>query len=292
MDLLDLLPPEHVLVPLRAPDLSSAIIQLAHRLAESGAVEDVEPLERRIRDQPERDVVAISDDVALPHYRAEGVGSLALALGIAPEPLHCDSRDLRPRVVALILAPQEAAGLYLQTMSTLARLFDQPGFVEELVRQPDAESVLRLPQLQERTIRHSLVVRDVMAHRIHSVPPDASVRRTLELMLRRGLRALPVVGEKGEVVGIVTEADLMRALLPHIPRAGAEEATEGPLPQDRPVREIMTRSVLCVSEDMGVSDVARMMVNKDVEQVPVVNAGSITGMVYRGDIIRKLFGRA
>jgi CBS domain-containing protein len=51
----------------------------------------------------------------------------------------------------------------------------------------------------------------------------------------------------------------------------------------------MTRSVLCVSEDLGVGEVANMMIHKDVEQVPVVRAGAITGIVSRGDIIRKLF---
>ena len=66
----------------------------------------------------------------------------------------------------------------------------------------------------------------------------------------------------------------------------------GEAPGNRPVREIMTRSVLCVSEDLGVNEVASMMINKDVEQVPVVQAGAITGMVARVDIIRKLFGRA
>ena len=48
----------------------------------------------------------------------------------------------------------------------------------------------------------------------------------------------------------------------------------------------------CDDEDLGVRELASMMLNKDVEQLPVVNAGSITGMVFRQDIIRKLFGRA
>ncbi|MFW6330238.1 MAG: HPP family protein, partial [Gemmatimonadota bacterium] len=163
---------------------------------------------------------------------------------------------------------------------------------DELMRQPDADSVLRLPQLQNLRIQESLVVRDVMTHRIHSVPPDTTVRRTLDLMLRRKVHAVPVVGEKGEVLGMVTDSDIMRVLLPKIPRAGNEGVADEDEPRDRPVREIMTRSVLCVAEDLGVSEVASMMINKDVEQLPVVNAGSITGMVYRGDIIRKLFGRS
>lgn len=292
MDLLDLLPPEHLLAPLRAADLRDAIMTLVRRLHETGAVRDVGALERRIRDQRMQEVVAVSDDVVLPHYRSDAVDRLALAIGVAPDPIpRARDSDPSPRVVALIVAPSEAATLYLQTTNTLARLFRRPGLVNELVRQPGPDAIRALPQLQDLRIQHSLVVRDVMRNRVHSVPPDSTVRRTLDLMLRRSVRAVPVVGEKGEVMGMVTESDIMRALLPQIPRAGEEEH-EGTEPRDRPVRDIMTRSVLCVSEDLGVSEVASMMINKDVEQLPVVNAGSIAGMVYRGDIIRKLFGRA
>ena len=292
MDLLDLLPPEHIVVPLRAPDLRAAIGVLARRLHESGVVEDLAALEQRVADQPTRDVIGITHEVVLPHFRSDAVTTLGLALGIAPEPipLSPDSEGA-VRVVALIVAPPEAATLYHQATSTLARLFRQEGMVDELARHPDADSVRALPQLQELRIQHSLMVRDVMTQRIHSVPPDFTVRRTLDLMLRRRLQAVPVVGEKGEVLGMVTDSDIMRALLPQIPRAGEQEDS-GKTPQDGPVRDIMTRSVLCVSEELGVGEVASMMINKDVEQLPVVNAGSIAGMVYRRDIIRKLFGRA
>lgn len=292
MDLLDLLPPEHVVAPLRAPDLRGAMFRLAHRLHEKGAVRDIRALEARIREQPIREIVGITHDVVVPHYRSDAVDDVTLALGVSPEPIPSGGgSDLSPRVVALVLAPPEAPARYLQTTSTLARLFRQEGVVDDLVRELDPDRIRALPQLQNLRIRHSLVVRDVMTHRVHSVPPDASVRRTLDLMIRRKLQAVPVVGEKGEVLGMITDSDLMRALLPKIARAG-EEATDSEEPQDRLVREIMTRSVLCVSEDLGVGEAASMMLNKDVEQLPVVNAGSIAGMVYRSDIIRKLFGRA
>ena len=294
MDLLDLLPSEHMIVPLRAPDLRAAIDRLLDRLVESGAVAESPSLRDRIRSEPLREVVAVNDDVVLPHYRSEAVESLSLALGVSPEPIPAASSGLevQPRIVALILAPQEAASLYLQTTSTLARLLRNRDVSDRMAHQPDAVAVRQLPDLEGLRIQPSLTVRDVMSHRIASAPPDSSVRTTLDLMLRRRLRAVPVVGEKGEVLGIVTDADVMRALLPKIPRAGADETESGDQPLDRPVRDIMTRSVLCVSEELGISEVASMMINKDVEQVPVVQAGTITGMVSRGDIIRKLFGRA
>jgi CBS domain-containing protein/mannitol/fructose-specific phosphotransferase system IIA component (Ntr-type) len=292
MNLLDLLRPEHVLVPLDAPNVRAAVERLVARLEETGAIERSDTLRQRIRSEPLREVISVSDDVVIPHYRSDQVATLVLALGIAREPLPAEEPGLmvRPRVIALILAPPDANTPYLQTTSTLARLLRQPAVVETLVRQPDGAAVMRLPELQNLRIRPSLAVRDVMVHRVDSVPPHATTRDTMDLMLRRRLRAIPVVGPKGEVLGMATDTDLVRALLPQIARVNADDDIDGGV-LERPVRDIMTRSVLCISEDMGIGEVASMMINKDVEQLPVVKSGSITGMVSRGDIIRKLFYR-
>jgi CBS domain-containing protein/mannitol/fructose-specific phosphotransferase system IIA component (Ntr-type) len=292
MDLLDLLPQQHIIVPLEATTLRAAVERLLDCLVDSGAVPESDGLRRRVRSEPLREVVGVSEDVILAHYRSEEIPAMALALGVAREPIPADdsAMDARPRVVALILAPQDPTPLYLQATSSLARALRKPGIVKTLASQPDAAAILALPDLQGLEIRPRLAVRDVMSHRVRVVPPDTPVRGVMELMLRRRVRAVPIVGTKGEVLGVVTESDLMRALLPQIPRVAADEDVDTTA-LDRPVREVMTRSVLCVSEDLSVSEVASMMINKDVEQLPVVQAGNITGMVSRGDIIRKLFYR-
>jgi CBS domain-containing protein/mannitol/fructose-specific phosphotransferase system IIA component (Ntr-type) len=289
--LLDLLPPEHVIVPLVAPNTRDAMEQLLRRLESSGAIQPSDELRATIRSQPLRDLVAANDEVLLPHFRSEAVDRLALALGIATEPIPAEpGLEARPRIVALVLAPPQAASLYLQVTSTLARLLRQKSLIDELVRQDTAEALLALPQLQNLPLRPRLSVRDVMVHRIHSVPPDATLGAAMQLMTRKRLRAVPVIGPKGEVLGMVTDSDLMRVLLPQIPRAESEDPADSAI-LGRPVRDVMTRSVLCVSEELGVGEVANMMIHKDVEQVPVVQAGRITGMISRGDIVRKLFSR-
>ena len=52
----------------------------------------------------------------------------------------------------------------------------------------------------------------------------------------------------------------------------------------------MTRSVLCVSEDQALTEAANMMVNRDVEQLPVVREGELVGFVTRDSILRALYG--
>ncbi|MEX0891465.1 MAG: CBS domain-containing protein [Gemmatimonadota bacterium] len=293
MELLDVLPREHVVVPLDGATLREAVADLARHLAAVGAVSDAGVVEQGLSGARARDIVVIADQVALPHYRTDAVDRLVVGLGVAPEPLVVEGAEEegpRPRIVALILAPPDTATLYLQTISALARLFRRDPVVEQLSRARSIDDVLSLPEFAGLRIQPRLTVRDIMVHRGQSVAPDTPLREAIDLMVTRRLRALPVVGEKREVLGIISEWDLMKALRPRIPRADAEGEEAASAPELK-VRDIMSRTVLCLSEDMGLEEVASMMINKDVEQFPVTSEGKLTGFLTRGDIIRKLFGR-
>jgi CBS domain-containing protein len=55
-----------------------------------------------------------------------------------------------------------------------------------------------------------------------------------------------------------------------------------------PVKDVMSRSVLCLSEDQTLTDVANLMSNKDVDRFPVVREGIVVGFLTRADLIRRL----
>src|SRR5690606_13352120 len=291
MQLIELLPREHIVSPLKATTLRGALSEMVAVLSATGVVRDTGAVERGLDGPRARDIVAVGRDVVLPHYRTSAVDGLQVALGLAPEGL--DAREMglesRPRVVALILAPTEAATLYLQTVAALARVFRERRNVEAIAQAKSPEEALAAVDLSGLRLQPRLTVRDIMIHGVSSVTPATTVRDAVDLMMRRRLRAIPVVGDKQEVLGIISEWDIMRGLLPQIPRAGQESG--GTVPDTLRVRDIMTRSVLCISEELGLEEAANMMINKDVEQFPVTSEGKLTGFLTRSDIIRKLFGR-
>jgi len=293
MEIRELLPPEHIVVPLPGPTIREALDALVQRLIGAGAVRNPELLARIAGEPRLRDVVAVSSRVALPHYRTDAVDRLVMALGVAPEPLDGSPAaiDASPRIVALVLAPPGAATLYLQAVSTLARLFRRDEVVDRIVNVRSGAELFALPELAGVRIQPRLTVRDLMVHRTESVAPDTPLRMAIELMIRHGLRAIPVVGAKREVLGMVTDRDVIRAILPQVPRAGGDETPAATPNADTLVRDVMSRSVLCISEDMGLDEVASIMINKDVEQLPVVSEGRLTGFLTRSEMIRKLFGR-
>jgi CBS domain-containing protein/mannitol/fructose-specific phosphotransferase system IIA component (Ntr-type) len=292
MQLIELLPREHIVAPLQATTLRDALSELVDRLAASGSIGDAAAVERGLHGPRARDVVAASPDVVLPHYRSDSIDRLVVALGTAPQGLDASEHGIetRPRLVALILAPRHSPSLYLQTVSTLARVLRDQDAVDRLAEAASPDEVRQLADLADLRLQPRLTVRDIMNHSFASVAPDTPLRDAIDVMVQRRVRALPVLGAKHEVLGVLSERDLMRGLLPQAPRAGTETGAAGAAEGLR-VKDIMTRSVLCISEEMGIEEAASMMINKDVEQFPVTSEGRLVGFVTRGDVIRKLFAR-
>jgi CBS domain-containing protein len=287
--LADYLQPAHIAVPLRATTVKEALHEMVQRLRDIGAVTADDDFEQQLKRSRSRDVVAIGRGVILPHFRTDAVRKIVVSIGVAPQPLEFVDTMLEyaPRVIVLILAPTGAATLYLQTVAAIARLLSDADVAARITNATSADDIANLPQLQALKIAPQLTVHDVMTRDVTTIEPGAPIRAVVDLMVDRKTRAVVVISPNRQVLGILTEWDVMRAMLPHIPRAGEEIEEEA----DLTVRDVMTRSVLCVPEEMGLPEAVNLMINKNAEQCPVVDDAELVGMLQRTEIIRKLFAR-
>ena len=121
----------------------------------------------------------------------------------------------------------------------------------------------------------------------YRVYPETPLTEVVDLMVRRGARAIPVVGEQYEVLGIITTGDALKRVLREGPGEDAEGHGERGV---QTARDVMTRAVLCVSETQPLLDAARMMMNRDVEQLPVVRDGELIGLITRDAVLGALHG--
>jgi CBS domain-containing protein len=289
--LTEILRPEHVVAPLPAASVYDAVMHLAQTLVGTGDVTQPDALKRMFSESRVRDLIHVGDRVLLPHLRTDAVDSLQVAMGIAPTPLpeSPDHVGAVAQIVVLVLAPLSAADLYLQTVAALARVLRNDAVVDRLVAARTPAEVLQIPEVREIIIEPRLRVRDVMTQRVWRTSPDAPVQEVLDLIAEHRLRAIPVVGHDRQVLGMVTDRDLLRHFLPGVQRPA--EASASAWSETR-VRDVMSRSVICVSEDQALAEVTSMLVSKDIERLPVVHEGQLTGFLTRGDILRKVFGFA
>ena len=139
---------------------------------------------------------------------------------------------------------------------------------------------------------------DVMLGSFATVKPSTPLIDAVRLLLETNQRGLPVVDDNGDLVGIISEGDLLHrdelGVKPHASNwleqiIGIEERC--------PVRErmrslsvgvIMTPEPICVDESASLDDVINTMDLREVGQVPVVSAGKVIGIINRFQLISAL----
>ena len=197
-----------------------------------------------------------------------------------------------------IVAPVRDAPLYLQVVGAFARSLSDPETVRALLAAQTPEDVARLAALDAVELPSQLTVKDVMTPHAVTVRPDQTLGEVARLMVEREIRAVPVVDDTGSFVGMVTHRELLRYLIPdylHRTKSGEfRAATRSQLqrgaadPRLIAVKHAMARTVLCLSEDQTLADVANVMSSKDVDRFPVVREGVVVGFLTRADVIRRL----
>src|SRR3954451_1476938 len=131
--------------------------------------------------------------------------------------------------------------------------------------------------------------KDIMSSPVHTVVQTASVESAAQLMAAKAVTALPVVDATGNLVGMVSESDLLWHRVPTDPSAHMRRLPDTD-PADRPglVLEVMSQYALTTRPETDVADIAEAMLESDVRSIPVIDDGALMGIVSRRDILRAM----
>ena len=124
-----------------------------------------------------------------------------------------------------------------------------------------------------------------------TVRPETSMPDALDLMRKEHIRRLPVVNKRGELVGIVTEADLQKASPSEATSLSIYEVTY--LLSKLTIERIMTHKVITITEDTPLEEAARIMADNGIGGLPVMRGKDVVGMITETTLFRiflELFG--
>jgi redox-sensitive bicupin YhaK (pirin superfamily)/predicted transcriptional regulator len=113
---------------------------------------------------------------------------------------------------------------------------------------------------------------DVMTSPVIGVPPDAALRDVARTLVERRVSAVPVM-EDERLVGIVSEADVLREL---------------PAGEPRKARDVMTKDVATVNANTAVEEVAALLAARGIRRVPVMQGNRVVGIVSRANLVHAL----
>jgi CBS domain-containing protein len=141
-------------------------------------------------------------------------------------------------------------------------------------------------------------VMDVMVRDVVTVRADTDVTEAIKLLIKHDVSALPVVDAEDNLIGIISEADLI-----HRVELGTEkhrpwwlEAVTGAaaLAEDftkshgKKVGELMTADVMSVAEDTPLAEIAALLERRRIKRVPITRQGELVGVVSRANLIQAL----
>jgi CBS domain-containing protein len=130
-------------------------------------------------------------------------------------------------------------------------------------------------------------VREVMSSPVVCVPPDMRLKEVADLLVRDGISAVPVVDD-GELVGIVSEADLVPLELAPDPRAHLIPPADRPSHLPKVAAEAMSRTVVALPEDADAAEAGRLMLERRIKSIPIVRGRRVVGIVARRDLLEVL----
>ncbi len=141
--------------------------------------------------------------------------------------------------------------------------------------------------------------KDIMTVDVVTVKRGASMDEALRLMAEHHVSGLPVVDQDGCVEGIITESDVLlkgQARMSRPPRALAGDWQVPDSIVDEAYRkasadtveEAMSSKVVTFGEDSAITDIARVMIEKQINRVPIIRDCKLVGIVSRRDIVRAM----
>ncbi|MDP6564156.1 MAG: CBS domain-containing protein [Alphaproteobacteria bacterium] len=140
--------------------------------------------------------------------------------------------------------------------------------------------------------------KDIMTTEVVTVTPGSSVENVAQVLLDKNISGVPVTDDGGNIVGMVSEGDLLRRVelggeqrrswWLSILSSPEEDAQAFVKSHGRIVADIMTKQLVSVDEDTSVAEVARLLEKNHIKRMPVMRGDSMVGIVSRANVLQAL----
>jgi nucleotide-binding universal stress UspA family protein/predicted transcriptional regulator len=295
-----------LLIPLDGSVLASQGLDEARQLAAAGAtfilVRIVEPVYKVV---DRNTAVMVPDGPATDQAEETARNDISVvARSLREEGLRVETIVRRGRPAAEILDVLSTAKIDLVVMTTHGRTgasrWLAGSVADEVFRH--AERPIFLVSARTVTARATgpFAVRDLMTRDVDFVREDDTVGVALRKLLRRGVSGAPVVNEKGELVGVVSELDLLAWHARAVDQLSNSDVETGADldPSDyarrletETIRPFVSRPALSVDESEELSVAVRLLLDRGIRRLAVTRDGRFVGILSRPDVLRAIVGQ-
>ena len=140
-----------------------------------------------------------------------------------------------------------------------------------------------------------LEAQDIMTRTVHTVRPTDPLRKVIDTICRHKVSGVPVVDGKGQLVGLVSERDILYAIHRGTAQSSGKPSGRKETKGLRTIDDLLARDVMVVKVITGTPDtdalrLASVMALRKIRRIPIVEGRKLVGIVSHGDVYRAIFG--
>ncbi|SYZ74525.1 conserved hypothetical protein [Candidatus Zixiibacteriota bacterium] len=280
---------------LKARNKEEAIDELLGLLKEESPESNLEIMKELLIEREEIENTSYGRGFAFPHARTDEIDDMYILLGVSKNGLSDRTRDKIPlHVIVLLLTPSYISKLYLQTLSAFATLARIEGNLTKLIEAKTKSDIIDVIWQSNVRVDRELTVKNIMRRDVIMVTPEDTLKRVANLMFKQRLSALAVVDSDGNLLGQITDKDLISAALPNYEAMVTNlnfrvegEPFEELLKQEEKIKvsQLYNTEHVTTSMETRLIDAAALMIFKNLRRIFVVKDGKLVGILVRKDIV-------
>lgn len=289
---------KHVICQTEITDRDELFRQMLRKLALAVGIGDVEEAYQSLLERENQIPTVVGPGIAMPHVRLSAINHIVVGVATSNLGIKYASRIAEPvKLVIMTLAPKVMPGAYLQAMSSLAKICQDPQTANNVALLDSPEKIWDFFDQGGMMLTEHLRACDIMSPVTVKLQEHDTLERAIDLFVRHRIRDVPVIDKDGDLIGVVTTHELLKVCLPDYilwvedltPIINFEPFAEILRKESKTwLTEIMTMDYATVSEDSPAAQVAKEFAKQKVDHAYVLRDKKLVGVISLAMFLNKI----
>ncbi|UCG57555.1 MAG: PTS sugar transporter subunit IIA [Phycisphaerales bacterium] len=258
--------PSQVICQTEETDRDTLLLEMLRLLAYERGIGNVEEAYGAVLAREEEAPTIVAPGIAMPHAKLMALHEIVVAIATSKKGIIYDKKqpDNLVKLVILALAPKDAPGAYLQAVSCVAKICQDPATADVVSSLSTREKVWNFFDEGGVVLPDRLRARDIMDSVEVKLSEHDTLERAIDLFVRYRLNELPVLDKDGDLIGVVSTQELLHVCLPEY-ILWMEDLT--PIMNFEPFAEILRKESQTWLTEIMTSEYATVQVDEPAVQV-------------------------
>lgn len=291
--------PTQVICQTEKTNRDEILLDILHLLAYEHGIGNVNEAYQAVLAREKEMPTIVGPGIAMPHARLDAIDNIVVGVATSKNGTVYDS--LNPanliKLIILTLAPKSSPGAYLQTVSSIAKICQDPSTADTVAGFTTPEKVWDFFHRDSLALPDHLRACDIMESVTVRLQEHDTLEHAIDLFVRHRLNELPVIDKENELIGVVSTYELLRVCLPDYvlwmedltPILNFEPFSQILQKESKTwLTEIMTTEYATVDENSPAIQVAKEITRQHADLAYVVRGKQLVGIVTLANFLNKI----